>query len=257
MHQRESIFVIFIKNGIPIFFTKILLMYQQPRQIMKVHVVKSADSDTGVLFIAAVRKACRSVKIVPERVAFDCEGCQLSRLGSVEVVSICFSSMQTFLVDLGGEPNPQVVQAVKALLEDAKVIKIIHDCRMDSDALFHLHGIKLNNVHDTSCFHNEITGEYLKSLNYVLSRNGVRFNIVRANNVYKIDPDFWKTRPLTKMMIDWASSDVAKLFDVAWRQVDGQLNDAGISRALAASAGFTSSVRGMDVVEVSGFALRP
>jgi hypothetical protein len=59
------------------------------------------------------------------------------------------------------------------------------------------------------------------------------------------------------MMIDWASSDVAKLFDVAWRQVDGQLNDAGISRALAASAGFTSSVRGMDVVEVSGFALRP
>eukprot|EP00979_Chaetoceros_neogracilis_P001934 scaffold349_cov267-Chaetoceros_neogracile.AAC.29 len=120
---------------------------------MKGHYVNTADSDTGVLFIAAIRKACLSKEAVPESVAFDCEGCELSRLGYIETVTICFSSMQTFLVDLGEVPNPEVVQAVKDLLEDAKVIKIIHDCRIDFDALFLLHGIEPNNVHDKSCFH--------------------------------------------------------------------------------------------------------
>ena len=138
------------------------------------HVVKSANSDAGGLFIAAVDRVCISEDAEPERVAFDCEGVNLSRLGSVELsISVCVSSMEVFLVDVGG------TKAVKELFEDAKVTKIIHDCRMDSDALFHFHDIKLNNVHDTSCFHAEITGSEDENLNNVLMHNGVEQNHTR------------------------------------------------------------------------------
>ena len=133
----------------------------------------------------------------PERVAFDCEGVALSRLGTVELVSVCFSSMEVFLVDVGGEPDPDIIKAVKVRFEDIKVTKIIHDCRMDSDALFHLHDIKLNNVHDTSCFHDEITGREHENLNNVLMHNGVEQNHSRDTNIYRVNPAFWASRPLT------------------------------------------------------------
>ena len=96
------------------------------------------------------------------RVAFDCEGVRISRVGTVEIVSICFeepaSEKQTvFLVDLNNEKQTrnlhERVAILKRLLESPETVKVIHDCRMDSDVLYHKHGIRLRNVHDTSCFH--------------------------------------------------------------------------------------------------------
>ena len=153
-------------------------------------VVKSADSDAGGLFIAAVDRVCSSKDAEPERVAVDCEGVNHSRLGSVELISVCFSSMEVFLVDVGGKLDPDILKAVKELFEDAKVTKIIHDCRMDSDALFHFHDIKLNNVHDTSCFRAEITGREDENLNNALMHNGVEQNHNRDTYVYKVNPAF-------------------------------------------------------------------
>ena len=42
-----------------------------------------------------------------------------------------------------------MVELAKEVLEDGGVCKIVHDCKADSDALFHILGINLNNVHDT------------------------------------------------------------------------------------------------------------
>ena len=184
-----------------------------------VYVVKSADSDAGRFFIAAVHRVCISEDAKAERVAFYCKGVNLSRLGSVELISVGFSSMEVFLVDVGGEPDPDILKAVKVLFEDAKVTKIIHDCRMDSDALFHFHDIKLNNVHDTSCFHAEITGSEDENLNNVLMHNGVEQNHTRDTNVYKANPAFWASRPLTQKMINWVASDVDRLFELATKQL--------------------------------------
>jgi ribonuclease D len=196
-----------------------------------VHVVKSSNSDAGGLFIAAVDAVLLSEDSELERVVFDCEGVDLSRLGSLEIISICFSSMEVFLVDFGKKPDREILKAVKDLFESTKVIKIIHDCRMDSDALFHLHGISLKNVHDTSCFHTEITGNEDQNLNNVLLYNGIEKNQTRDSNVYKINPAFWATRPLTQKMIDWASADVNRLFDVETKQLKG-ISDSGKTRAL-------------------------
>ena len=93
-----------------------------------------------------------------------------------------------FLLDLGKNedaPDPGVVRALKDLLENEQVIKIIHDCRMDADARFHHHGISLNNVHDTSCFHMHIAGCEDKNLNHVLVYNGLEVNCHREQGIYK------------------------------------------------------------------------
>ena len=41
----------------------------------------------------------------------------------------------------------------KADNSDETVEKIVHDCRMDSDALFHKLGITLTHVHDTQSWY--------------------------------------------------------------------------------------------------------
>ena len=97
--------------------------------------------------------------------------------------------------------------------------QIIHDCRMDSDALFHFHDIKLNNVHDTSCFRAEITGREDENLNKVLMHNGIEQNHTRGTYVYKVNPAFCASRPLTQKIIDWASADVDRLFELATKQL--------------------------------------
>jgi exonuclease 3'-5' domain-containing protein 1 len=116
----------------------------------------------------------------------------------------------------------------------------------DCDALYHNHGIKLINVHDTSAFHDFIGYEKNKNLNDTLSFYGIRVNAERYKSVYKSNPNFWATRPLTKEMIDWASSDVDKLFQPAEKQL-GRISAAMKSSAVEKSASYARLARDMSV----------
>lgn len=206
-------------------------------------VVRLADTEEGNTFLSAVKR----ILLQPGgRVAFDCEGVDLSRLGTVEIISICFPSKEVFLVDFGQKPTClKVVNAVKTLME-SNVTKIIHDCRMDCDALYHIHGIRVNNVHDTSCFHEAITYMENKNLNDVLRFNGMRQNTIRDSNVYKLNPSFWATRPLNSKMIEWASSDVDKLFELADQQLR-QISPVQKARAEAKSQLYSKLMLDMKV----------
>lgn len=222
-----------------------------------IYLVKHADTDAGRRFIAATEEAVASTTRCD--VAFDCEGVNLSRIGSLELISICFSSMEVFLLDVAAKPNlsdPTILKSLKDLFESTKVKKIIHDCKMDSDALYHILGIKLTNVHDTSCYHHAITRvNENKNLNYVLSYNSIDTNTVRNTSVYKTNPAFWATRPITKTMIDWASSDVDKLFHLASRQLKA-IND--LQEAAAEDQTFRwLSVRDMKVANTGLIVNRP
>ena len=130
--------------------------------------------------------------------------------------------------------DDEILRAAKDLLKDSKIAKVIHDCRMDTDALFHVYGIELNNIHDTSRYHAEIAGSEDKSLNGVLEYNGIQTNATRDKNVYTANPNFWATRPLTRQMIEWASSDVDRLIDVVEKQVE-RLGSLQINRAATRS----------------------
>mmetsp|Transcript_28522 Transcript_28522/g.60190 ORF Transcript_28522/g.60190 Transcript_28522/m.60190 type:complete len:277 (-) Transcript_28522:168-998(-) len=215
-----------------------------------VYTVKSADTDSGQRFIAAVNSVLSldgaSGDGVSSRVAFDCEGVNLSRLGSLEIVSICFSTMEIYLIDVGNNNCSRILRYLKDLFESEVVTKIIHDCRKDCDVLYHLHGIKVKNVHDTSCFHDIIARTMHKSLNDVLMFNGISCNYARDNSVYKNNPRFWSTRPLTKRMVSWASSDVNKLFILADKQLRHASRDMKRT-ANAKSQEYSKSVRDMKV----------
>ncbi len=210
-----------------------------------VSVVTSADDEAGKSFISLANGLCSS-SVENAKVAFDCEGVNLSRLGSVEIVSICFSAEEVYLVDFGKGKCPKIVEAVKELFECSKVTKIIHDCRMDCDALYHNHGITLNNVHDTSAYHDFIGYGQNENLNNTLSYYDIRVNDDRDKSVYKSNPNFWATRPLTKKMIDWASSDVDKLFQLAEKQLE-RISGAQKSSAVEKSATYARLARDMHV----------
>ena len=209
---------------------------------MSIHIVKSADTTSGKSFISNVNSILALDSDEPaKRVAFDCEGITLSRLGTVEIISICFPTLDVYLVDFGGTPCPQILKSVTELFESETVTKVIHDCRMDCDALYHLHGIQVNNVHDTSCFH--IVED--SNLNEVLSYNGISVNTARDKSVYKSNPRFWSARPLTTTMVEWASSDVKGLLALEDAQLS-HITSASKSAAMAKSTQY-SRICGMKV----------
>ena len=101
----------------------------------------------------ATAERCRLALSGEKVLALDCEGVNLGRRGEVSIIQIATPS-ECFLLDVQGkETTAATVALAKEILEDASVCKIIHDCRVDSDALLHLLGITLKNVHDTQAPH--------------------------------------------------------------------------------------------------------
>lgn len=45
--------------------------------------------------------------------------------------------------------DPDIVKELRSLMENSRVVKVIHNCRQDSAALFYQLQIRLDNVFDT------------------------------------------------------------------------------------------------------------
>jgi ribonuclease D len=151
--------------------------------------------------------------------ALDCEGVDLGRQGKICLVQL--STLSTcFLFDVFGlDRDSDLVAFLKGVLENPHKTKVIHDCKMDADALFHQCGIQLRAVHDTQCWDIMIRGGTGSNLNQTLVAYGCTINSQRDHNLYRENPRFWATRPITEHMIDWASGDVMYLFDLYRAQV--------------------------------------
>ena len=99
----------------------------------------------------------KSVISAHKLVAFDAEGVDLSREGRVTLISIGISvegGVHVFLFDPihhDAEFRRELLVCTKNLLEDVEIVKIVHDCRQDSDALHRTltPSISLTNVFDT------------------------------------------------------------------------------------------------------------
>jgi exonuclease 3'-5' domain-containing protein 1 len=197
---------------------------EKEKEYTMVLAVDSSACENASLFLAAVDNALSAPESEHPSVAFDCEGVNLSRAGSVEIVAIDFGKLaetdDVFLIDLGATNgiSSTLRKKLKELLESQTVVKVIHDVRMDSDALFHLYGITVDNIHDTGCFHGVLTGREDISLDNLLSYYGIAAT-PRARIDYQKNPNYWANRPLTNQMKDRASGDVDKLLVVAEKQV--------------------------------------
>lgn len=152
-------------------------------------------------------------------IACDSEGVDLGRLGVISIVQLA-TPEQCFIIDvLGKNADNPLIMWLRGVLENENVTKIIHDCHMDADALFHHLGIQLTKVHDTACWHHAITGTPDQNLNDVLIQNRLQPNTVRDSRVYETNHAFWATRPMTQQMIQWAAGDLLALSELRERQV--------------------------------------
>jgi ribonuclease D len=210
-----------------------------------IQVVDGEDNDASKQFMALVDSTIYDETNEKHRIGLDCEGIDLGRNGSVELVSICFDSDagQVFLIDFhNAARGSERVVATKKLLESTKVVKIIHDCQMDCDALHHLFGIDMVNVHDTSCYNKIITGRESINLNDLLEQNDITRNVARSKNIYRENPRFWATRPITLTMKTWASGDVSNLLLLATKQNKAVAGTSRQQEAESLSLTFTKSV---------------
>uniref|UniRef100_T1IXR4 Uncharacterized protein n=1 Tax=Strigamia maritima TaxID=126957 RepID=T1IXR4_STRMM len=98
-------------------------------------------------------------------IAFSAEGRMMGRNGKlcclqveIRILNIKFQFLivrcikaDTFIYifDMMYQAKEFFQSGLKDILEDPKILKIMHDCRFISDALYHLFGISINNVYDT------------------------------------------------------------------------------------------------------------
>ena len=127
-----------------------------PFEFQKIESIPNAEDQEYVLIDTA--DACREALAVLKRspvIAVDCEGRSLSRNGTLAMVQVSNERNQCFLFDLVPGDNFAVFLdlGLRALLESTDVMKVMHDCRCDADALSHLAHVTLHNVVDTQIAH--------------------------------------------------------------------------------------------------------
>jgi ribonuclease D len=152
----------------------------------------------------------------------DAEGVDLSRTGKATLVTVGVNDgvrVRVFLFDLideTAEYSTRLLSILKEILEDSSTIKIIHDCRQDSDSLNEFFGIKLAGVFDTSIYHMMVNNtESRENLNNTLGTYGCDINPNRKpRDFYNQHPNYWADRPLTEDHIACASADVSSLFEL-------------------------------------------
>jgi hypothetical protein len=167
--------------------------------------------------------------------ALDCEGLSLSRNGQVSLVQLS-SPSTCYLFDVTKCSRlSKITLFLKEILEDPNIIKIIHDCRMDSDALFHKLDIKLTGCHDTQAWDFVLRNQRL-NLNKTLMHYGCPPNPERDTSIYVNNPAFWLTRPLSRDMIEWAAGDVKSLFDLRNAQKMRVANDTNREKMCISSS---------------------
>jgi hypothetical protein len=156
-----------------------------------------------------------------ERVFLDCEGNQLSKNGKLCILQmgiIYKSEIYIFIFDII-KGKEELIQKIKPILESEKILKIIHDVRRDSEALFYQFSIKLNQVFDTILAHREIfykeNQKYSNWISFVdLLKEYCSIDYSEKKLVPHVefqDGSAWEIRPLDELLLESCSNDIKHL----------------------------------------------
>ncbi|KAJ0427971.1 putative 3'-5' exonuclease domain, K domain, ribonuclease H-like superfamily [Helianthus annuus] len=141
-------------------------------------------------------------------IGFDCEGVDLCRNGTLCIMQLAFPDA-IYLVD-AIEGGKTLVEACKPALESSYITKVIHDCKRDSEALYFQFNIKLHNVFDTQIAYSLIEeqegGDKSTRRLHIICISYLEKQEVRV--LLRQDPNFWKYRPLSELMVRAATDDV-------------------------------------------------
>lgn len=151
-------------------------------------------------------------------IGFDCEGVDLCRNGTLCIMQLAFPDA-IYLVDAiaGGKT---LVDACKPALESSYITKVIHDCKRDSEALYFQFNIKLHNVFDTQIAYSlieeqegrtKVPDDFISFVGLLADPRYCGMSYLEKQEVRVLlrqDPNFWKYRPLSELMVRAATDDV-------------------------------------------------
>ena len=191
---------------------------------------ESYETDVVTAVDDAVRivKQLRTVSVV----ALDIEG-DLSAEGEISLIQIATELnvdnkqiTSVFIFDILVCPDIMTKGGLATFLIQSGIVKVIHDCRNDSLALFHQHRVRLSEVFDTQVAYSMLgVGQdaHLRvGLNAVLKHYAGATNDLKGV-VQHSTPDLWTQRPLPEELLSYAAQDVAYLLQ-AYRAMSNRLN---------------------------------
>lgn len=163
-------------------------------------------------------------------------GLQLGRSGTLVWLSIATSSV-IFHFDVAKIGSSEVMKGgLRTVLQDSKVVKVVHDCRPMEDLLHHQLNLNLSNVFDTQVaeiylhlLNNQgavpllvpslpsLLAKYLSLAPHHLFPGGKEYS--------KIDDSMWLERPLAESLGDRLARDILYLRELRLEQLDVMLVD--------------------------------
>jgi len=156
-----------------------------------------------------------------KEIFFDCEGVNLSKEGKLCILQIAVifkKKIKIFIFDLI-KGKEELIKILKPILEDKKILKIIHDVKRDSEALYYQFNIKLNEIFDTQLAYSEI----FKKENSILPNFISLVELLKEYceidysekkklpHVEMQDGSTWEKRPLEKTLLESSMKDVLYL----------------------------------------------
>jgi len=187
--------------------------------------------------VVSIRESCQIVEELlraGQPIGFDGEGVNLGPKGQLTLVQISTVNGQVIIFDVQTSPALMTQGGLKKLLESEQIIKVVHDCRNDSAALFFQCDVQVRNVFDTQAAHAVLqlqdTGKPVYkvknvSLNALCELYNAPVNPMKeqVKNIYRRDQKFWARRPLTRDMICYAAADVLALVPTIYNCMASQI----------------------------------
>ncbi|KAN0055588.1 hypothetical protein ACTA71_008704 [Dictyostelium dimigraforme] len=166
-------------------------------------------------------------------IGLDIEAIEMGKKGDISLVQISIPSGRIFIFDIilmGGNQTP-FKYGLKEILESKKILKIVHDCRRDSEVLFHRYQVQLDHIYDVQIAHalvqKKVQGNvpirrygFSELIDLYTSRKyseicvDIKFKVKKQ---FESDPTIWGKRPLSKDFLDYASLDAACLLPVYYQ----------------------------------------
>ncbi|XP_063687854.1 piRNA biogenesis protein EXD1-like [Bolinopsis microptera] len=179
--------------------------------------------------VAKVKTTVKELRRQKE-ISVDCEGNNLSREGTLDILIIGTVNRKVFLFDITKMGVSAFDAGLRDLLESGcdVMAKLMYDCRNDSDALMHLYDVKLAGVLDLQLV--EIDSRRKSKQNHWFLK-GLKKSIevydhdekserTKKNGTEQIEDakrngtTIWDKRPLSPDLKDYCAVDTVKLFSL-------------------------------------------
>jgi len=146
--------------------------------------------------------------------ALDCEGVNLGPTGNLTLAQISTPDNRAWIFDF--VECSEMAEILRPIFESERILKIVHDCRAERSNLREQFGIQLRNVFDTQIgFHmmKPLQNDRISLTNlcryYKVPKNPLKDMF--QSDFYERNPGFWARRPLSALMIQYATADIAQL----------------------------------------------